>query len=73
MAKEKGLNIQIDVDIIYEKSKKSAEKNSGDQGIQKNLEKLHSRKNYHDSNKGSSKSTSPNIISSPKENIRLIS
>jgi hypothetical protein len=55
MAKEKSLDIQVDVNIINEKSKKSAKKNSSDEGVQKNLEKLHSRKNYHDSDIGSTK------------------
>jgi hypothetical protein len=55
MAEEKRLDIQVDVQIINKKSNQSAKKNSRDQGIQQNLEKLHSRKNYHDSRMGSSK------------------
>jgi hypothetical protein len=57
MSKEKSLDIQVDVNIINEKSKKSAKKNSRDEGVQKNLEKLHSRKNYHDSDMGSTTKT----------------
>jgi len=41
MAKEKSLDVQVDVNIINEKSKKSAKKNSRYEGVQKNLEKLH--------------------------------
>jgi hypothetical protein len=57
MAKEKSLDIQVDVNIINEKSNKSAKKTSRDERVQKNLEKLHSRKNYHDSVMGSTTKT----------------
>ena len=61
MAKEKSLDIQVDVYIINENNKKNAKKNSRDEGVQKNLEKLHPRKNYHDSGIGSSRPTPPHV------------
>ena len=65
MAEEKRLDIQVDVKITNKESKESAEKNSCDEGVKKNLEKLHSRKNYHDSVIGSTRPL-PWIIYGPR-------
>ena len=70
MAKEKSLDIQVDVNIINEKNKKGTKKKSCDEGVQKNLEKLHSRKNYHDSGKGSSQPATLRYFCSGKEVAR---
>jgi hypothetical protein len=62
MSEEKSLDIQVDVEVVNEKNKKGAKKKPCDEGVQEDLQKLHSRKNYHDSHQGSSR---PNPLQFP--------
>jgi hypothetical protein len=56
VTEKKGLHIHIYIYVDDEQGQKRAEKKSGNEGINEYFKEFHPRKNYHDSDKGSTQS-----------------